>query len=298
MVTAYIQILILLGTFCLSTCAETTGKDSKGNAILGLNWIDEPNPEWPTTPCKDGKRQSPINFPSELSVYNKVSPFKYISANIPKKAYPLLVVHNDLYKIDLTTAAGFVMAMKNGITYKYDAVNLHLHYKSENTWGGVQTEAELHMVFNKSLTYLTEQGVNEDPDKENQYLAMGLGIVGNATTANANWDKMNILTGGPTAETFDLNEFIPLTQPFYFYLGGLTSPGCIEVINWTVQTKHLSISPTQMAQIKTWLQGDIRQNSRGIQPLNGRILYYQDYSAGSFLKLSLLMLVALAAVFA
>ena len=225
MVYAYIQILILLGAFCLSTSAVTTGKDSKGNAILGLNWIDEPSPEWPTTPCKDGKRQSPINFPLEMSAYNTTSPFKYVSSNIPKQAYPLSVVHNDLYKLDLIPGAGYVMAMKNGITYRYDANNLHLHYKSENTWGGEQTEADLHMVFNKNVTYLTAQGIKEDPDKENTILAMGLGIVGNATTANANWYKMNIVAGGSTLVDFDLNQFIPLTQPFFFYLGGLTSPG-------------------------------------------------------------------------
>merc|ERR1711990_350002 len=306
MASVNISILIALTLVVAISCAETSttkvykGTDSKGNSWISLNWVDEPNPQWPTTPCATGKRQSPINLPSRFDKTISTKPIiKFISQSIPSTALTLKVVHQESYMADLPKDA-HIMVEKNGIKYKYNALQFHIHTLSEHQFMGVNADFELHIVHKKDTEWLKAQGTTTDPDAENTLLVVGIMIQGTATSDNANWAKLN-LPKGPSDATFNVGGYIPIKTPFYHYLGSLTTPGCMEVVNWNVVNQVEYISPAQAAVLKAWLEGGIRQNSRKVQALNGRTIYYQNYninvnSSASYIKFGALSIFALIAM--
>ena len=68
---------------------------------------------------------------------------------------------------------------------------------------------------------------------------------------------------------------------FYRYYGSLTTPGCNEVVVWTVFKEKLEISSDQIKQLRKLQHGlpeepktRISNNFRDVQPLNERELWY------------------------
>ena len=79
---------------------------------------------------------------------------------------------------------------------------------------------------------------------------------------------------GSTTSNFNLNNFIPIKKPIYFYQGSLTNPNCSEDVNWVVTQDVLKIARSQLNLIKSWITGYFQENnSRAPKELNGRKLY-------------------------
>ena len=78
--------------------------------------------------------------------------------------------------------------------------------------------------------------------------------------------------------TFQLNNLIDpvVTDPtsrYSTYDGGLTTPGCFEVVKWINFETPLEISSAQLDQFRSLMDGKgkmIYDNFRTPQPLNGR----------------------------
>ena len=70
-------------------------------------------------------------------------------------------------------------------------------------------------------------------------------------------------------------DYVPTdVSGFYSYSGSLTTPGCDEIVNWTVFTSKLSISQNQIDKFKhlqTAHGGEMHYNYRHIQGLHGRV---------------------------
>lgn len=56
------------------------------------------------------------------------------------------------------------------------------------------------------------------------------------------------------------------------YSGSLTTPGCSEGVDWYVMLETASVSPEQVLAFAQYVSGgrSFAQNSRPLQPLNGR----------------------------
>ena len=171
------------------------------------------------------------------------------------------------------------MVKKGNILYKYDANSFHFHYDSEHTFGQSHTDLEIHFLFKKDKTYLTSKGILEDPDIAYDALSINLFIAASGDIVNETFDKINIETLGPTSNDFDLNAFVPIKRPIYFYEGSQTSPPCTENVNFISATDVILASEKSVNKIIDWIVSNSGgKNRRKTYPLNDRIVYYQTYS--------------------
>ena len=73
---------------------------------------------------------------------------------------------------------------------------------------------------------------------------------------------------------FTLENFLPLdTSAFYRYEGSLTTPGCFEIVTWSVLEETQTVSEKQLQNLRSILDSEgvpMGNNFRPVQPLNGR----------------------------
>jgi carbonic anhydrase len=176
----------------------------------------------------------------------------------------------------------------------YTLAGLHFHWGptdklgSEHTVDGKSYAGELHFVH-----YLTSAGsvaaavdmTSSDAiavigvflklqEKDNSALS---GIISQLAKVPYVGYKANLTS-------LKLSDLLPTSQScFYRYSGSLTTPGCKQVVVWTVLDSPIGISSAQLAQFrtlysvmenaKTGHDPQITQNFRPPQPLNGRQVY-------------------------
>jgi len=229
---------------------------------------------WPSL-CQTGKLQSPIDFPSSANYsYNTTQIIQIEKSSYEKASFKLSVKNNEFFQIEMAKN-GYIIVTKNDIKYRYDGINFYFHYASEHTVRGLKSDMEIQIIHQKNNEYLLYQDIFDDPDKANQRLAISI-MIKVSGPINPDIGKLNLSTLGPTSNDFDLNRFIPIKKPFYYYKGSSTSPDCSEDINWIVQQDPILISQSQFDMFKNWIIGTTNENnSRQVKPLNGRQLYYQ-----------------------
>ena len=189
--------------------------------------------KWPTL-CREGIKQSPIDFPNTNNHYNRDKIIEIISSHFTPASFKISIL-NLRFDININ-GSGYIMVKKGNILYKYDANSFHFHYDSEHTFGQSHTDLEIHFLFKKDKTYLTSKGILEDPDIAYDALSINLFIAASGDIVNETFDNINIETLGPTSNDFDLNAFVPIKRPIYFYEGSLTSPPCTENFNYIIAT--------------------------------------------------------------
>lgn len=59
-------------------------------------------------------------------------------------------------------------------------------------------------------------------------------------------------------------------EKYYRYEGGLTTPGCNPIVQWTVFADTVKISTAQKLEILSWSSGHLIGNNREVQPMQGR----------------------------
>lgn len=64
---------------------------------------------------------------------------------------------------------------------------------------------------------------------------------------------------------------------YYRYWGSLTTPGCNEIVQWTVFTKPVYITRRQKYALQSWTN-TVRYNNRATQEVNSRDVWYYDYA--------------------
>merc|ERR1712080_11558 len=78
----------------------------------------------------------------------------------------------------------------------------------------------------------------------------------------------------PSSRPFSLSSLLPeSTQAFYRYSGSLTTPGCNEVVTWTLLHSPSSVSESQLEGLRLLLDSDgdrMGDNFRPVQNLHGR----------------------------
>jgi carbonic anhydrase len=265
-----------------------------------ISWLVETPDQWPGI-CQTGKSQSPINIQDQFSLYNTNPVVKILSTHYNAtlmNPITLSIVNNKSFAGDLT-GKGYIMVLKNNITYKYNSVNFHIHSQSEHTFGGVKNDLEMHIVHSKDNDYLTNSSISNDPDAVNQLLVIGVRINAAGNSPNDNYNQM-MIPNGPTMMKFDIDQYMPIGKPFFHYEGSLTTPGCNETVNWIVNKEIVLISQMQLIATNTWIaKGYEPQNARMTKPLNGRQIFYQYYpeqvvsTNGSFTTFNMFLLICL-----
>jgi len=179
----------------------------------------------------------------------------------------------------------------------------HLHWGSksgqgsEHTLNGEMFDGELHLVHYNEVYDNISQAVAEG-------MGNGLAVVGIFLKEVTDWDQeMNVKDSatvnslrkgamelakpwyGPTAPTVDIElrliEFISAISDLtglYHYEGGLTTPGCAEIVEWLVLDKPLLIRQNGLlsALRKNCDEhgNPIQDNYRPVQDASSRTLWH------------------------
>ncbi len=195
-----------------------------------------------------GKIQSPI----DIVVNNVAKPdgaakpvFKYDKSKVNVTNNGHTVVFNVDANNTLTVG-----------TKEYQLLQFHYHALSEHTINGKHFPLEVHFVHKHSDKAYLVIGAMYVEGKENELLKKYL-------------DKFPTKKGNYTSEeSFDLFSLLPKNKNYYNYNGSLTTPPCLEFVNWYVLKEPIYASKSQLEQFAKILHG----NFRPVQPLNGRTI--------------------------
>jgi len=237
-------------------------------------------------PTCDQSSQSPIDIKHDQDlVYKMETPLQFFNYHqIPDK---VKITNDGHLKTVFPTAAPMLM-YGGGLTTAYKFHDIHIHWGSHNHLGsehkvdGRSFPVEFHFVHYKAQYDSLSQAL-ENP--EHDTLAV-LGVFGEiveednprlaplldhlAAVESSTGEEMDI-------PGFAANSILPENHDrFYRYSGSLTTPGCFEVVSWTVSRTVIPISESQMNKLRALMLPDHSpqmDNNRPVQQLNKRKVY-------------------------
>lgn len=149
----------------------------------------------------------------------------------------------------------------------YNLLQFHLHAPAEHEIDGDQADMELHLVHQAVGGALAVVGIIINIGEENDALA-------------PYFDALSGLAGGVVEVLdFDLTGLIPGDLSSYRYSGSLTAPTVgdqeaelfPEPVAWNVLAQQMEVSEEQYKLFRELFE---EGNSREVQPLNGRTVFY------------------------
>lgn len=202
--------------------------------------------------CREGKHQSPIDL-NNFSEIN-VSVPKINNLSIDYSSTPIRIINNS-HTIHLSYGSGSKVKWQNKT---FELIQFHFHSPSEHTISQKQYDMEMHLVHKS---------------KDQKFLVLGILMKKGEHNSNIQkiWDRI------PNAlnkeifyqdDPFNVEELLPSEKEFFYYSGSLTTPPCLENVNWFVMKKPIAVSNDQI----NFFQKFINQNARPTQKLNNRLI--------------------------
>ncbi|XP_017772078.1 PREDICTED: carbonic anhydrase 1-like [Nicrophorus vespilloides] len=294
-VCVIVVVLIVLGLF-FGEFARWVFKWSKdkdpaeGEFFRGYQ-ID--NPEiWRYKFCKSkGRNQSPINVKPECSMVvpcgtQKPLLFNQQYFNMPKS----ITIMNDGYGVLVGTCFTDEFPTVSGgplkSSYRFNVAQFK--------WGPTDEEGSEHTINSKryamelQLMHIKGEQIYENLDcavrdravlfisylfdvtpLDNPYLAPIVDVLPFIRCANSSYH----LNPFPLCWMFH-----PFRTRYFFYQGSITCPPCTEGVDWIIQPEPLSISSNQLQRFRSLMaiDGAMRRNTRPVQKINSRTVYYYD----------------------
>ncbi|XP_077164324.1 carbonic anhydrase 15-like isoform X2 [Paroedura picta] len=250
-----------LPTTCISLCSQTRRNEEKFLEHHYMEAIFSPTPQF----LRGGKLRTR-------------------TGHFPPQAVTM--------SLDGATVVDQINITKGGLRDTYRALQFHFHWGDDHTNGsehaidGRQYPMELHLVH-MNIKY---KAFNEAKGHPNGLAVLSF-LFKMSETDNTNYDTIvaglkNITQPGLSidlASTFPLSILLPnmaFLSKYYRYKGSLTTPGCEEVVSWTVFEEQIPISKPQFnAFINTvYYKSKIKptkmsNNFRPLQPLKRRKVY-------------------------
>ncbi|KAG7155750.1 carbonic anhydrase 2-like [Homarus americanus] len=231
-----------------------------------------------------GERQSPVNVDTEDVVGEE--PWPEFQWHHFKTVPKMMTLTNTGHSAQVSSEdlRASVTGGDLGAEYTFD--QFHFHWGSDDKLGGCEHTvddkrwaSELHLVF-----YKTEYGSMEAALKKSDGVAVFAVFLEHSQEDNPSLH--NVVAGlssitnpedSTTIKPFPLMEILPrsLTE-FYRYQGSLTTPGCNQVVTWTVFKRHITVSSAQLKMFRSLKFEDgeaMQDNFRPIQPLNDREIF-------------------------
>ncbi len=200
--------------------------------------------------CKTGKAQSPIDITQAIPLPVSFTAHRY-------RSVPVSVVNNGhTIEVDVPPANYFIIQGKY-----YELQQFHFHAPSEHAFHGRRADMVAHMVHKAA-------------DGEIAVIAvpMVIGAYPNHLISTL-WEAMPRRAGESARPWRRINpaRLLPTDRHrYYTYTGSLTTPPCTEGVRWLVMAEPITVTAAQVAQFKAL----IGPNTRPLQPLNGRPVFY------------------------
>lgn len=203
--------------------------------------------------CQTGKRQSPININSRYVQGCESQATFDLSAKDELYTQIAYNPHNENLKTPFTLST--INITKYGASKIFNAIQFHLHHRSEHHLNKREYDLELHIVH----------------QAEDKSLAV-FGILFEARNGKFSdpFDNWHLDTAVPLQQKFP----IKLTTPdkVYHYQGSLTTPDCTEGVQWFVSEDIIKIKKSSLHKIAE-LINEGHNNNRKIQGVNGRQVF-------------------------
>uniref|UniRef100_A0A0D6QUY1 Alpha-carbonic anhydrase domain-containing protein n=1 Tax=Araucaria cunninghamii TaxID=56994 RepID=A0A0D6QUY1_ARACU len=216
---------------------------------VGPSEWGELSPEWSV--CGNGKRQSPIRILS-FEVTKIQQPYLQ---TLYHPAPATLINDGNLLK--LKWKGGFLKI--DSIIYELHEITFHT--PSEHTINGIIYPLEMQMMHRdmRSGGMVNVAVLLKLDEDKNKFL-------------DQFWSYIPTLEGNQAVNiAVDVNpKELDLDRKHYRYEGSLTTPPCTEGVTWMVMKKIYKVSPMQVDLLYAALKSE---NSRPVQPLNGRVVY-------------------------
>jgi len=156
----------------------------------------------------------------------------------------------------------------------------HFHMNtSEHTVDGKPYFGEVHMVCFKDRNADFGSAVAEG--KEDSLAVFGF-FLEKSDSADENVQTIiDLINNNPSGTDEDVSVKLPTAKSlskYYRYMGGLTTPGCNEIVEWTVFADTVKISQEQANSINAW-NAQLTENNRKTLPLGAREVTYYEISS-------------------
>ncbi|VDK88549.1 unnamed protein product [Onchocerca ochengi] len=234
---------------------------------------------WPGV-CQTGKRQSPVDIKAfEI----EIAPLEPLTFANYEHIGDITLANNGHTVI----GSGFERwghkrpyISGGGLNGTYHLVQFHFHWSQRNDTGSEHTIASLHYPGEVHLVHLKKDA---SPDEVNTIAVVGVFIRFDNYAQSLQKLKPYILSlKMPETENmvlgFTANSLLPAhRENFYRYEGSLTTPGCDEVVIWTVMADPITATPSQLQALHQvqFASKKVGYNWRPTQSLNGRKILFR-----------------------
>jgi len=237
--------------------------------------------------CQTGERQSPVDLPSGPAT-TVLPPLFLAHWDAPVAAVSL---RNDGHSVNIAITPRRTTLNPTlsggGLGHMYTLAGAHLHWGagpgagSEHTMAGLPYSMELHFVHYKESAGGLGSALAEGEADSLAVLGVFLQL---STTPHPGIARLipglaAVRETGSRAMAdplFTMAQLLPEDlNTFYRYNGSLTTPGCNEVVQWTVLKQPLQISRDQLEAFRQLLDSTGRplvDNYRDVQRLGQRTL--------------------------
>jgi len=185
----------------------------------------------------------------------------------------------------------------NAENSKVKCEQFHFHMDtSEHTVDGKPYFGEVHAVCYKNRN--SDFGAAVAEGKSDSLAVFGFFLEKSADdSSDANVQTIiDLVSNNPTGSdsvTVKLPTATSLSK-YYRYMGGLTTPGCNEIVEWTVFADTVKISQAQIDSINGW-NAHLIKNNRKTLPLGDRKVTFFEISEPSISN-TMMILIAVGAV--
>jgi carbonic anhydrase len=228
-----------------------------------INYNDQKT--WPSQ-CINQAKGSPVNIitnkATQISSDDLIIDYIHYVDKLVKPSR--VIIDQSIFKLGYSTVVDNYILLKFGIeTYKYTFTSLRFHCQAEHTFDNIRHPCELQIVH--------ERKVSETDIDKNQYLIISV-LFSEKTGASNPLLRMD--------NDIDLSTLLSVNREYFYYQGSITTPLCIENVNWLVMKDIQFASPLEISSVKQWITEIYTiniGNGRDAQELNGRLIQTISY---------------------
>ncbi|XP_073540699.1 carbonic anhydrase 9 [Phyllobates terribilis] len=272
----------LLILTCVQLGARGTGEDHPAGPGHH-HWSYTDFSEWDRDfPDCGGNSQSPINVDTQNTTFDpQLTPI--LLSGYDLTAGDTLRLENNRHTVVLKLPDS--LKIVGGLPHIYQAAQLHFHWGSrkgpgsEHTINGKRFPGEIHVVHYNPEYESLELAANQSGG-----LAVLAAFLEEGPEDNKDYEHLltyleEVKDGGQSTEIpgFDIRGLLPQYLDRYFrYNGSLTTPPCLQTVNWTVFNQTIPVSARQLTILEDTIHHDhdhiLQMNFRETQALNGRVV--------------------------